>query len=95
MQLNNYVGYECDACGNVWEIEFRRVFPAPTCPECGVIQTDGPDSQYVIGDTEWEEGVYECYACGHTFSYQAMPHENPDEAPSCTHCGSDDVGQVY
>lgn len=95
MQIQNYVGFTCDACGSTWEQDFRHIASGVQCPNCGVLQDEPADFQILIGDTEFENGVYECFACGHTFSYAASPNENPDETPDCTHCSSSDVEMIY
>ena len=94
-QIQNYVGFTCDACGESWEQDFRNVASGVQCPECGTLQNDGPDMQIVFGDLPEESGLYECYGCGHTFSYAATVLENPSETPDCTHCGSSDVGLIF
>lgn len=95
MQIENYVGYECDACGHTWEQSFRDFSLFVQCPECDTPQHGGPDVQVVVGDVDVENGMYECYACGHTFAYTASRQEYPDEKPNCTHCGSTDTALIY
>lgn len=94
-QLQNYVGFTCDACGHTWEQDFRTVASGVQCPECKTLQDDGPDMQVIFGELPEENGRYECYACGHTFGYTASRNENPDETPDCTHCSSSNVGRIY
>lgn len=95
MELQNFVGYTCETCGNTWDQDFQLIASGVQCPECGTLQEDGPDVQMIVGDVKEENGVYECFACGHTFGYSATKHENPDETPNCTHCGSSNVGNIY
>jgi len=95
MKLSNYIGFTCPTCENSWEVSTMNVAPTPTCPDCGIPVYDGVDLQVVVGDMDEENGVYECFACGHTFSYVATSQEYPDETPNCTHCGSTDVDVIY
>lgn len=94
MKLDNYIGYTCDGCGYSWEQDFRLMPTGVLCPECGVPQSE-PDVQIVVSDTDVEDGVYECYACGHTFIYQATVNANSDDTPNCTNCTSSNVGKIY
>jgi len=94
MELTNYIGYTCDSCGNSFELDLRAAPPTPQCPSC-YMPVQMPDVQMIVGDFDVESGLYECYACGHTFSYAATVQENPDEEPNCPVCTSPNTGLIY
>lgn len=95
MEQNTYVGYECDECGEEWNVHEENVTLPPTCPQCDHETHNIVQFEATIVKHDTEGGVYECFDCGHTFSYVATRPENPDETPSCTHCHSDSVVLMY